>query len=790
MSLRRWLILLLGGIWVALVGSWGGVYFLAWQKAKEIESQALTDYTQAVARQMQARLQDLTAWVERLAQHQGLVNAATLSEVATAEEQLKQLIPAAVYVKLLPKEMERWSELGLGFADLDLIRQAEIGHPPPAVHGFGSPKARVAIAQAIKPSDRVLGILLVGIDLAWLRSAVPTPSRGAIALYQGSLQLVYRGDDGLQNLPPTGTVSIPGTLWQLKYWASVPDWTNGLGSAAILAIALLSISGMVWWLWRRCAWAIEQDCRTLFTRVSGLLAGTVGGNDALMLRELQPLLDQLLQVQPALRPVEESAKAQEELPEVKPEAVSVKQAVASPKAMATVSVPEEIFQEETIGGSAGDVLTPALAYELGRAIGSEAGALGEQRLVVGRDARHFSPELAKFLIDGLRASGRDVIDLGQVPTPLVEFATYYLPVRSAVMVTGSYRPPPYCGLKIVIDQQLWWGEPLKALQRRLRVGELANGLGMLESRDLVADYIGAVLEDVQIARPLKVIVDCGAGVATQVLSPLLRALGCNVEESHSREMVDPFASGALDRLSAKVRQDPEAELGLACDGDGCRLAVVDSAGNLILPDRVLMLLAADVLSRAPGGDIVFDVECSRQLASYILQHGGRPVMAPSGEGHLRARMDEVKAVLGGGNGYILFRERWFGFADAMYGAARLAEVLASEPAASEEVFASLPQLGATAWFEVDLAREEAARIMRVLLASADKFFEGAKITSMGGVRVDFAESWGLVRAAGEALRFRFEADDKERLARICARFREWFQVLEIDLALPFDVRGE
>lgn len=801
MSLKRWLILLACGVSATLTLIAAGNCFLSLEKLKKIEAQAWEEYVQASARQIQARGQELSAWVEGLSRDPHLVDAlASGGEVKTEEQRLTRIIPAAVQVQILPGPVDRWQEahsLGLGFADLDLVHQAETGEPPPAVHSFGARSGYVAVARAIKREDRVIGVILVRVGLDWLQSLLPTPSTGALALSQGSLQLAYRGELALQSRPPTGTVSIAHTLWQIQYWTPFSAWADWVSNVAILALALLAVAVMFWLVWRKYARAIDRDRTALFVLVNDLIAGTVRGNYSLALQELAPLLDRLLRVQRLeahSRPVPPPGKP-EALTEVELQAIPDSSLEKAPpeETRAKVPVPKAIFRSDAICGKTTEVLTPTIAYELGRALGSEAGALGEQSIVVGSDARDLSGELSRALVEGLRASGRDVIDLGKVPVPLVYFAIHSLPVRSGVMVTGGHHGPQYNGLKIVIAQQPWYGEQLQRLQQRLKAGDFSAGMGMVENRDLLADYIGAVIDDVQIARPLKVIVDCGAGVAIQVVPALLRTLGLRIEESHSYDMLDPFAPRALDRLCAKVQKDPEAELGLAFDGDGDRLAVVDASGNLILPDQVLMVLAADVLSREPGGDIVFDVECSRQLAGYIVQHGGRPVVAPSGHGHIRAKMSEVGAMLGGGfSGYLVFQERWFGLADAIYGAARLLEVLSSEPAASDEVFASLPKTVATPQLRVALARDEADGIIRVLVASADKFFRDAKINPLDGVRVDFADGWGLVRAsrAVPALVFRFEADDEPALARIQARFREWFKTLEITLDLPFDGSGE
>ncbi len=786
MSLKRWLVFLALGVQAVLILTAAGGYWLSWQQTKKIEAQRFKAHIGVLADQIQIRAQELGAWVGGLAQDPRVLAASSGQEVAAEEQRLARLIPAAVQVRILPLEAEHWQSLS--FADLDLVRRAEAEDPPLAVHGLGSSAGYVAVARAIKGGDGPRGVLLVGISLDWLQALLPPPASGAIGLFQGNLRLVYRGDAALQALPPFEVVNIPHTAWQLKYWKAEGDlW----GNLALLALALALISSMFWLAWRSFNQALEQDRSALFALVQDLIVGAVRGNYSLKLLELEPLLIRLLQLLPPETPSAVKPETPKALPQVDRQnrvEVSVGEAMPGPeKAKVSVAVPEAIFKASQILGTP-DTLTPAVAYELGRAIGSEAGALGEQSLMVGCDARPESQALARALIEGLRASGRDVIDLGKVPTPMLEFATHYLPVRSGVMVTGGPHPPQYNGIKLVLAQEPWCGDKLKRLRQRLEVGELSSGLGMLESRDLLADYIGAIVDDIQIARPLKLIVDCGAGIAAQAVPALLRTLGCTVEESHQREMLNPFAPHALERLRDKVQKDPEAELGLAFAGDGSRLAVIDSAGNWILPDRVLMLLAADVLAREPGADIVFDVECGLSLASYILQHGGRPVLAACGSCALYAKMVEVGAALGGGfGGQLVFRERWFGIADAIYGAARLLEILASEPIESAEVFAGLPQAVATPQLRVAVTEDKIAQILRVLVASADKFFHDAKITSLDGVRVDFADGWGSVRAshAVPALVFRFEAEDEPALTRIQTRFREWFEVVELTLELPF-----
>ncbi|MCX8048455.1 MAG: hypothetical protein N3A55_02190 [Methylohalobius sp.] len=771
-------------ILVTLTGAGGG--FLLWRTFKKSQTQAWADYAQANAHQIQVRTRDLLAWVERLAEDPRLSQALVRGESKTEAQRLAKLIPEAVKVQILPSQ-GRWVEEGeLGFADLDLVRQAQTASPPPAVHN--SPQRHLAVARAIRQEGQVLGVILLDLSLDWLQQVLPDPKSGAIGLYQGELPLVYRGEVDLKLLPPSAIIPIPGTLWQIKYWIPPAPWMVLWVEVGLLVLCL----GLIWlafgWVQRRVTKALASDCAALYSLANDMFIERTQSNYSLNLEDLIPLRDRLLGLKRAEVRHERETAQEESKPMPQAAETVLVQTPLPPKPKLIVAVPEAIFQAGDIRGIVGETITPEIAYELGRAIGSEAGNLGEMGLVVGRDARPSSEELACALIEGLRASGRDVVDLGQVPTPIVFFATHFLPVRSGVVVTAGSDPVRYNGLKVIINQELWGGEKLRAVWQRIEASECTSGLGMLEARDLLADYIGAILDDVQIARPLKVVIDGGAGITAQVVPALLRALGCEVQEFHSQNMFDPFAPSALDRLKAKVQKDPGVDLGLAFDGDGCRLAAIDSSGQPVWPDAVLMLLAADVLSRAPGGDVVFDPECSRHLAGFVIRHGGRPVMTPLDS--LYTKMTEVQAVLGGSfDGRVLFHERWFGFADALYAAARLVEVLSSEPEDSASVFADLPKSPATPQLRIDLAPGESDKVLRLLVASADKFFSEAKVSAQAGVRVDFADGFGLVRALPESLAFRFEADDEAALARIQARFREWFETLEIALELPFATRG-
>ncbi|MES9886544.1 MAG: phosphomannomutase/phosphoglucomutase, partial [Candidatus Sedimenticola sp. 6PFRAG1] len=341
------------------------------------------------------------------------------------------------------------------------------------------------------------------------------------------------------------------------------------------------------------------------------------------------------------------------------------------------SLPKSIFLAYDIRGVVGETLTPDVVFELGRAIGSEAYDRGQQTVIVGRDGRDSGEELSEALCRGLMDSGRDVVRIGVVPTPLLYFATHFLGSNTGVMITGSHNPVEYNGLKIVVGGEALEGDSIQALGQRIESGNLLQGNGMEQEQELIQDYIARVTEDVQLARPLKVVVDSGNGSAGLVAPDLLRALGCDVIElfseidgSFPNHHPDPSKPENLQTLITMVRER-KADIGVAFDGDGDRLGVVDSDGKIIWPDRLLMLFARDVLARQPGSDVIFDVKSTRHLATEVLGYGGRPIMWKTGHSPIKAKMKETGALLAGEmSGHIFFRERWYGFDDGVYSCAR------------------------------------------------------------------------------------------------------------------------
>ena len=455
-------------------------------------------------------------------------------------------------------------------------------------------------------------------------------------------------------------------------------------------------------------------------------------------------------------------------------------------------LPAGIFRAYDIRGVVGDTLTAETAYWIGRTIGSESRACGEPEVVVGRDGRLSGPELAGALINGLRDSGCNVTDVGMVPTPVLYFATNVLGARSGVMVTGSHNPPDYNGFKIVVAGQTLANERIQALHQRLENNDLSSGAGSLTEVDVLEQYHQRIAGDIVLGRPLKVVVDCGNGVAAINAPQLIADLGCEViplfcevDGTFPNHHPDPGKPENLEDLIAAVKAHG-ADVGLAFDGDGDRVGVVTNEGEMIFPDRLLMLFARDVLSRNPGADVIFDVKCTRGLASLISGYGGRPLMWKTGHSLIKAKMKETGALLAGEmSGHIFFKERWYGFDDGIYSAVRLLEILSLEKRSAAEVFADFPVALSTPEINIKVTDERKFALIEALQRDAQ--WGEAKLFTLDGVRVDYPRGWGLVRASNTTpvLVLRFEADDAAELARIQEVFRTQLKAVAPDLDLPF-----
>jgi phosphomannomutase / phosphoglucomutase len=762
-----------------------------------------------------------------------------------AEQKLAAQLPQATGIRLLPTgygAVDAKTDT-LSYAALDLVHQAEQRRKVTEleVHRLGYPDVHVAIAGPVldEAGTSALGALYVALPLSWL----PTlPSQDSAAGRLGFQQVV---DDLAVTLNtergraisapvPDVTEAVPNTRLRVAGWvpnAAFPPAARLAYAGAGYGLILALIAAVLWLAWAALKKAVASDQAAVVALTEDAAARRPLRQPDCCLAETRPVLEVLRRLLRGLEPggpARASSGAVAAEPESMPAAPPAAEAragaesgpgmprqrgapaassqpkppqakaVAAPKALprlAPPDVPAAVFRKYDIRGVVGGGgLTPALMRAIGCAVGTAAGEAGNQTVTVARDTRPSSLELSQALVDGLRTSGRDVVDLGVGPTPLLYFATSYQGLASGAMVTGSHNPSDYNGLKVVIGGRNLESDGIRGLRDRILTGRFSHGEGALQEADLTVSYMDRVEKDVAVAYTMKVVVDCGNGAASVLAPRLYRSLGCDVvpidcdpAAGFPRGRVpDPANPASLEALQQRVVHE-KADLGLAFDTDGDRLGVVDSSGKIIWTDRVLMLLAADVLSRHPGTDVVFDVKCTHHLPGQILKNGGRPVMWRSGYAPVKAKLLETGGLLGGEwSGHIMFRERWYGFDDAIYAGARLLEVLALDPRPSAEVFAALPDAISTPELFLPLAEGGAGPIMEAVMEYADRL-EGVGVQTIDGLRADSEHGWGLVRASNTqpALVFRFEGDDESALNQVKDLFRRLMGRAAPDLALPF-----
>ena len=455
-------------------------------------------------------------------------------------------------------------------------------------------------------------------------------------------------------------------------------------------------------------------------------------------------------------------------------------------------LPAEIFKAYDIRGIVNKSLTADVVRQIGHALGSLAVEQSQKAIAVGRDGRLSGPELAGALMDGICAAGVDAIDVGCVPTPVTYFAAYELGCNSCVSVTGSHNPPDYNGLKMVVGGTTLALEAIQDLKRRIEAGNLKHGQGQRRSADVLGAYVDKIVGDVKLARPMKIVMDCGNGVAGAIAPELYKRLGCEivplfceVDGNFPNHHPDPSKPENLADV-IRALKETDAEIGIAFDGDGDRLGVVTKDGEIIYPDRQLMLFAADVLSRVPGGEVIFDVKSSRNLFKWVRDHGGRPTMYKTGHSLLKLKMKETGAPIAGEmSGHIFFKERWYGFDDALYCGARLLEIVTAF-ADSNAPLKALPNAISTPELNWALNEGEPHALVDRIRDTAT--FEGAtEVITIDGVRVEYPDGFGLARASNTTpvIVLRFEAETEAALERIKADFRRVLSAAKPGVPLPF-----
>lgn len=754
-------------------------------------------------------------------------------------------------------DLDLHSEPALTYAALELLRAAEVSgqSPPMEVIGAGTPEAHLLMIQRVtNPEGQLLGFVQVAWDVAfiqeWVKVLASRPGQEEIRqpVPGGSpLILLREGGTATPALPPPVSVPIPDSRLTLAIWPAV-DAPAGLPALPVDGLTLLlGLGGLVLFIvlaalrrgWRRGQWQGVGAGGGQSVVFDGAVRAVLSGR--------HPGLERLLPALPAgirVAPLVEAEHAAAPLPGAAPaleqpdfvldgsspgdpdepshsqvqgigehltaspltidfsafESATQEFAVdgGAPPAPAGAEdeverVPRSLFRAYDIRGIAGEELTEDVAYAVGRALGSEAEIRGQSSVVVARDGRLSSPELAEAVVQGLIDAGREVIDIGLAPSPVLYFATHYLDTRTGIMVTGSHNPAPWNGFKLVLDGETLSGDAVEGLRRRINRGEYHTGSGRRVQANMLSEYIRRVSEDIPVAlvRPFNIVVDAGNSVAGLVAPPLLRALGhdvvelnCEVDGHFPNHDPDPSQAENLVDLQGRVLAE-DADFGLAFDGDGDRLGFVAENGEIIWADRLLMLLATDVLVRCPGAPVLFDVKCSRALEQVVSAAGGQPVMTRTGHSFIRAQMKALDAPLGGElSGHIFVGERWYGFDDAFYAAARLIEILMARNEPVSQVFARLPIAHATPELRLPLPGGAAAAIMAQVLARAADL--GGEAITLDGLRVNYPDAWGLVRSSttSAGLVLRFEGDSPEALARVQSRFHDFLKGIDPTLELP------
>jgi phosphomannomutase / phosphoglucomutase len=747
---------------------------------------------------------------------------------------LAAALPGSLGVRLVPKGVRKTDFTGmppLSYAALDLIRDSQrTDTPRPAeVHMVGRPEQHIALVRKVVVADELAGSVLAAFALDTLASAV-----AKVALDRGYVELIQRtargrpgvlgrsGDATLKD--GVGTViAINRTRFNLVFW--MPRATSAefgafsellpiLGAVVMLIIGALVGGVLAFRSKRRASKRVMLGGAVLAAALpdagaEGALAAvrlanqSDGASPGVSFADMPsgvgpaPTPDDGLSDLPAGGGIEVDEGSLDFFDEADPgDSSGVAFAPAPPVANPVgASIDPAIFRAYDIRGIVGQGLDADLTRLIGRAIGTEAYERGQQALVVARDGRTSSDELRDALVEGLLSTGRDVIDIGCVPTPVLYFSTYFLETGSGVMVTGSHNPANYNGLKIMLGGETLFDDAIQSLKRRIEAGDLRDGQGELQQMDLLADYIRRVTEDLPVAlgNAYKIVIDCGNGVAGIVAPKLIQALGhdvvelyCDIDGTFPNHAPDPTQPENLADLIAAV-QTHNADLGFAFDGDGDRLGVVDGDGNIIWADRLMMLYASDILSREAGAGIVFDVKCSSRLRAVIEQYGGQPIMDKTGHSYMKNKLLATNAELAGElSGHIFFKERWYGFDDGMYAAARLLEILLGLKRSPVEVFARLPTGLVTPEIPLHLNEGEPFTIMDAVL-SGDIALEGAEVYTIDGLRAEFVDSWGLMRASNTSpcIVFRFEGDDDAALERVKSIFKEVLRRAAPGIDAPF-----
>ena len=725
--------------------------------------------------------------------------------ISQEENRITRAVTGSWLVRLLPENLDTPDETRtpkMGFSDLHMVINAVNQKIPPAIYLANSPDAHLAMALRLSNGG---GVIHASWPIKILNGFFAYRGACGIALKQENIELIYQGGANCRdnNKAEDGEMIVKGGQWKIAYWARPDIPLNIEWFVVSLLVSMSIIGGLGIFIVRWQYAALSQDRKSLVKLAEDLFNGNSAGELVFKIREIEYIALDINRLRRSHRDVNVNA-----LTKSKPDRPKTNQKLGKPlekgeETQAAAIIPDTnmiafnvspgIFRASDIRGRIGETIDTDVFYALGLAIGAEMDSRAESLIAIGNDGRDSSAEFCKSLAKGLLESGRTVIDLGLIPTPLMYFSTRTLNAQSGAIVTGCNAPPNYNGLKIVLGGDTLSDVDIQSLRIRIQERNFISGKGKISSYNLIPEYIERVVGDTQLGRPLKIVMDCCNGATSVVAPKLMRSLGCEVIGLFC-EMDGHFPNhlpntGNPENLQELVDQVllSQADLGVAYDGDGGCFGLVDSSGKIIWPDRLMMLFSADVLSREPGTDIIFDVKCTRNLPNQIVKNGGRPVVGKSGHVSMEAKLKETGAMLAGEMcGHFFFQERWYGFNDGIYASARMIEILSNASETSAEVFANLPNSFNTQEIEIPLDEGDSTSILAKMIAFAD--FTDARITDIDGLRVDFLDGWGLVQAINEispALILRFEADNENALDHIKGQFKGLLRQVKPDIKLPF-----
>ncbi len=824
-----------------------GIYFLSQTAIHRAKNDAFYGEAKGAVQSILTRTSLLSQTIQNFAQSPELINALQASNFPRAKKIVQKMNPylpdAMAFRLLLPSDTEPDTTVipHLGYADLDLVKNTFQKPQAPLVQGEKGKNRHLAMTQQIEQDGKVVAVILVSADFRKLHNILKTltNNRVYLELKQADIVLFSQGNSELKESKVHTLVDVPNTAWSITYWSddSLDFSTASLILSMILIPAFMSVLAC-YISYRKLEALLIADQRSVLKATKDMMMGKAQGNYPIELQEMGNFISNLIQFKRAfesdsldaenanmdndfsLHHFQEESEGFDshvsEFAELKAQGIdtsSIGYAISLSDTMddeilkkpSNLQKPSKnntkalnslgsIFRAYDIRGIVGESLSKDIVYDIGRAVGSEAIDKKISTIVVAKDGRISSPDLSKALAEGVLSTGTDILDIGTVPTPVLYFVTQHHDSHSGIMLTGSHNPAEYNGLKIVLAGKTLAAEKIQALKQRIDNNDFhANSVGTLTENDMFTnEYIGVITDDIHIARPMKVVVDAGNGVAGELGPILLKTLGCEVIElfcdidgTFPNHPPDPSQPENLQDLISIVKHY-DADLGLAFNGDGDRLGVVDSSGKIIWPDRQMMIFSKHILAKKPGAEIIYDVQCSRNLPAQIKKYGGHPTIWKTGHSFMKAKIKQTMAAFAGEmSGHMFFNDRWFGFDDGLYSAARLIEILSEDTRTSAEVFADFPDSYNTPELNINLKEGESFDIVQQLISNA-KFANG-QITDIDGLRVDFDDGFGLVRASKTtpSLVVRFEGDTEDALTRIQEQFRQLILQVKPNLSLPF-----